>query len=358
MKTRIFGLDLLRSVAILLVVFVHGRFLLLDFFKFPKWYLPDGVDLFFVLSGFLVGSILINQIQSAKKIDLYLVLNFYKRRWYRTLPNYYLFLGVNILLIYFNLIPGFINKYLTTFFVFFQNFYKPFDFLFWESWSLSVEEWFYLLFPLIMLVGYMVLKNKVLIRLQILTAILLFILFPFLYRMWFLDPNADFDLYYRKLVLTRLDTIGFGLIGAYVYSYHEKRFYKNKNLLFSLGLLLLLLFGYVKTANLTLFKIYYSSYVGISVLLLLPKLTSIKNEKIPLKPFNFISRISYSMYLIHMPVLYLLSKFVTVSTSDMVLFRYGLFWVLTLLLSYLVYNYYELPLMNLRDRKIRNNAKN
>ena len=59
--TRNFGLDLFRALAIVLVVLSHGKFLLngtvLENFPFVK--ILDGVDLFFVLSGFLIGGILL-----------------------------------------------------------------------------------------------------------------------------------------------------------------------------------------------------------------------------------------------------------------------------------------------------------
>ena len=61
---RIFGLDIFRAVAILLVVLGHGKFLLngtiLEGFPYIK--IIDGVDLFFVLSGFLIGNILLKLI--------------------------------------------------------------------------------------------------------------------------------------------------------------------------------------------------------------------------------------------------------------------------------------------------------
>ncbi|MCE2742657.1 MAG: acyltransferase family protein, partial [Fluviicola sp.] len=108
---RNFGLDLIRFIAIILVVIVHSSFFLNQNF-INSIYIIDGVDLFFVLSGFLIGKIIINNIIVKNKIEFKDVKSFLIRRWLRTIPNYVLFLIINIVLIYFNLIDGFLNKYL------------------------------------------------------------------------------------------------------------------------------------------------------------------------------------------------------------------------------------------------------
>ena len=97
-KERNFGLDLLRFYAIFSVVYAHGSWL---FKEIPileysdRVFFIDGVELFFVLSGFLIGGILL---RNFSKIEVKKILLFYKDRWFRTLPNYYLFLVINIFL--------------------------------------------------------------------------------------------------------------------------------------------------------------------------------------------------------------------------------------------------------------------
>ena len=100
-RERIWGLDLYRSIAIILVVFTHGAYLLekTPFEGFPFIKMLDGVDLFFVLSGFLIGGILLKDITSTSGIGFKKLFNFWKRRWLRTLPNYYLILLINYLFI-------------------------------------------------------------------------------------------------------------------------------------------------------------------------------------------------------------------------------------------------------------------
>ena len=108
---RIFGLDLIRCFAIIIVVRNHSSTLLAYVFpNLPHLLLPDGVDLFFVLSGFLIGSILMQTLEDRKTINISIISSFLKRRWLRTLPNYFLFLLINVILIHYGLIKGELNK--------------------------------------------------------------------------------------------------------------------------------------------------------------------------------------------------------------------------------------------------------
>jgi peptidoglycan/LPS O-acetylase OafA/YrhL len=141
---RVGGLDTLRALAIVLVIVAHypkpegGLFIrLLNF----GWI---GVDLFFVLSGYLIGGQLFAAIVRDSDLS---VGAFYARRFLRTLPNYYVILAVYAVLSWaaagIGPAPGW--KYT----IFLQNFGVPP--MFTPSWSLCVEEQFYLLFPLIVL---------------------------------------------------------------------------------------------------------------------------------------------------------------------------------------------------------------
>ena len=138
------GLDLIRATAIGFVLLSHmGTFT----------YMPDnlnymlgywGVELFFVLSGFLIGRILINNL-----INNVTIFSFWKRRWLRTLPSYFLFLSVNTV-IAITMQWGIGKWKVITYLIFVQNLYFPASpNFFLESWSLSVEEWFYISIPLV-----------------------------------------------------------------------------------------------------------------------------------------------------------------------------------------------------------------
>ena len=168
-NSRVPELDGLRGVAILLVVlyhYIYGGFSPGDESmpaKFTHFILTlswSGVDLFFVLSGFLIGGILMD----ARDASGYFT-TFYIRRFCRILPLYLLWLALFILFsaicpprtppewysaLFFREIPHF---HPWEYFIFLQNFYIAKTSLFGSSWlaatwSLAVEEQFYLLLPL------------------------------------------------------------------------------------------------------------------------------------------------------------------------------------------------------------------
>ena len=91
---RIYGLDILRALAILFVVVGHGKFLLpTKLYFLHEAFVFDGVSIFFVLSGFLIGGILIKLLDKSQPAKELLV-DFWIRRWFRTLPNYFLVLFI------------------------------------------------------------------------------------------------------------------------------------------------------------------------------------------------------------------------------------------------------------------------
>ncbi len=349
--SRIFGLDILRACAILLVVFVHTSFLLPESFPNLPW-LPDGVDLFFVLSGFLVGGILIRQIRSEEGLSWKSLTVFLKRRWFRTLPNYFLFLFIYLLLVYFGLLQGTLNKYVLAYFVFLQNMLVPVDFVFWESWSLSVEEWFYLSFPLLFFISLSLFRTKP--RNTLLALILLYLLVPLLYRINISAKPVDlerWDLWFRKLVVTRLDSIGFGLLGAFIYSYYADNWQRFRNITMVLGFAGLCVISMMTILPDTFFfKTFYFSLTAFSIALMLPKLNSIVRETIPGKPFRFLSRISYSMYLCNLPILIAVKHFFHPQGDFEKTTLFFVCWLLIIMMSWLIYKCFEYPFTKLRDR--------
>lgn len=136
-ERRIAGLDLLRAGAIIAVVIAHYPKPVLGSFTRALNFGWAGVDLFFVLSGFLIGGQLFKHIASDTRISLR---TFYLKRLMRTLPAYYA-----VLCVYYFLSPPPGWKYL----VFVQNFGSLGTFA--PSWSLCVEEQFYIAFPAIIL---------------------------------------------------------------------------------------------------------------------------------------------------------------------------------------------------------------
>jgi peptidoglycan/LPS O-acetylase OafA/YrhL len=146
---RVFGLDLLRAAAIMMVICAHGFVVLYPHFGEPLGIFGHGgfygVELFFVLSGFLIGQILIRAGADLARAGN--VVFFYVRRWFRTLPLFFLFLIVNVVFERMFRAHAVGAAEALTHGFFLRNF-SAFQMTFFpESWSLAIEEWFYLLFP-------------------------------------------------------------------------------------------------------------------------------------------------------------------------------------------------------------------
>src|SRR5262245_57275931 len=149
--SRLVGLDVLRAVAVLLVLGHHpptGRPSSDEPSALFLWWHVGwiGVDLFFVLSGFLIGGLLFEE---AKKTGDICLRRFWVRRAFKILPPYFVFLAVVALLWLFDGQPSVFDCWPNLLHA--QNYLGTADFSVWHTWSLAVEEHFYLLLPLVLL---------------------------------------------------------------------------------------------------------------------------------------------------------------------------------------------------------------
>ncbi len=146
---RLAGLDTLRALAIALVLMSHynGFVSQAPTFGFMGDIGWAGVDLFFVLSGYLIGNQLLAPAARGESLEL---TSFFARRLLRTLPNYYAVLAVYLLLPD-SPIAGKSMAPTWRFLTFTQNFGLNYGETFTHSWSLCIEEQFYLVLPLAVL---------------------------------------------------------------------------------------------------------------------------------------------------------------------------------------------------------------
>jgi peptidoglycan/LPS O-acetylase OafA/YrhL len=201
---RVPGLDLLRAAAISLVLLEHQE--LISGLTTPTGGL--GVDLFCVLSGFLIGGILFDMGDNLRRPRI--VVGFWLRRWLRTLPNYYLFLAINILVWLPFYRPHVVRHVVPPYLFFFQSFAHRPSWFFVESWSLCVEEWFYLFFPLALWVGLILGRRFVhafwvTVVAMMLVSLTLRIAAP---------PPKEWGMDINMVVVYKFDALGWGAIAA------------------------------------------------------------------------------------------------------------------------------------------------
>lgn len=357
-EKRVFGLDLMRALAIVFVVLSHGALILSSTSKFPWIPLINGVELFFVLSGFLIGGILIRTFENETNFGVKTILNFWVRRWFRTLPNYYLVLLLNVVIVYFGIIKEDFSQFSWKYLLFLHNLYAPFPYFFWESWSLSIEEWFYILFPIILGLLYFFLRLlKMSKKLVFLLATLTFLFASFFLR-YFVASTFDVDSFWigvkiYSVVIYHLDGIALGLLAAFIKFWHPTFWHKHRNSAFILGIIIsyaVLLYSWQPNDFFT--KVYRISFQSIGCFLLLAKFDSIKKAPVIItKVVTHISLISYSMYLINLALVAEVIRDNVILDSPLKTWLfYGIYWFVVITCSTLLYRYFEKPIMNLRDK--------
>ncbi len=368
-KERIFGLDLLRTIAISLVVISHATYILCPNSEHSLVTLlrvigAIGVDLFFVLSGFLIGRILLKTILKTKVKFADLIL-FWKRRWLRTLPNYVLILVVNIVLCI--SLEKLLPKNIGSYFVFLQNFDTPHPDFFTEAWSLSIEEFAYLVLPFLLFITLSFWKNidksKLFLWGTIITIAVLFILKINYYLNTEIASYKDWSATYRKVVVYRLDTIYMGFLIAYLMHVKLKLMHHYKLIFAVLGTFLLALlhvvvywFKLLPQTHLWFYVFVYLNGLIIGLALVLPYFSVLNYSGIGKKYIEIISKTSYSIYLINYSIVLLTLKHFIEFESLSFLYRVVVllvFFGLTFVLSLVVYRFFELPILNYRNRHFK-----
>jgi len=361
---RNFGLDLLRAVAILLVLVGHSLAHQAPP-EWARWFFGGqgmlGVELFFVLSGFLIGGIIIRLARSGRLHTPGDVWQFWARRWARTLPAYFLFLLVYARVDYL----GPANPQTDwPFMIFMQNFAWPQLPFFQHSWSLAIEEWFYFLFPLVFLVFAAGSERSY--RWPMLLTCVGFIVVP-MYLRWQISAGVkgfdDFNFLIRMVVVCRLDSIFFGVLLALVRAQYPGAYS-------TLGKL-----WWVSVPAFAAMMVYIAKSMPglvdsrVAMTVFFPVLSLVCASLIPAAErlrtlgvgaadrfVTHTSLISYSLYLGHICMLQLVNAVLGIAGVQVVgtlssIAVYGAYFVAYYALATLTYNFVEKPYLELRDMR-------
>ena len=369
--SRVFGLDVLRAFAIICVVYEHGYGLLYHAISEELYNLPlfDGVTLFFVLSGFLIGRILLKTMNKSD-LSAHVLLAFWVRRWFRTIPNYLLVLTFLVVVTHMSGQPR--PDDLIYYYFFSQNIATPHPDFFAEAWSLTVEEWFYLVIPVLLLLSTKLRQIKqqhcvlfwIVAIIVAVTALRIYRVHQFGYVHY-----SDWDDALRKQVVTRLDSLMFGVLGAYLQFYRGSWWLGAANLsvVAGVGILLIDKFFFMHAQGMFYLNYFSLTLTAVGTLLLLPKLSSWQCRHVWLvRLVTWVSLISYSMYLLNYTlvqqfVLPIAMRYLMQVLWDygdyIILIRYSMYWLITLACSFLLYCYFERPMTALRERFHSDNQK-
>ena len=291
---RYLGLDVLRSAAILMVLASHWSAHIGFWFNIPVPQAADvlgdeGVELFFALSGFLIGRILIEMVRRRPGWEDFA--RFALRRALRTMPLYYLWLG--LLLCVFPPRQDFAVeafRYLTLS----QNLLAPFprDYYFAVTWSLTIEVWFYLLFGLAV-----VLHARRMPGARALACCLtLFMCVPLLLRLFYLERGA--------LVFLRIDEIAYGVAAACLYARGHWLFnHPWASLITGIGLNAVILCGWIPLPGFLTVPLTSNLQVIGCVLCLPAALRLTHGPAWFAQPVRWIASRSYALYIVHLTML-------------------------------------------------------
>ena len=329
--------DGLRALAVIPVMLYHAGFKL-----FGGGFV--GVDVFFVISGYLIT----HNILSEKESGTFSLINFYERRARRILPALFFVMSMCIPVAWVLLLPNDLHNFsksLIAVCLFISNI------LFWRgggyfedavelnplihTWSLSVEEQYYVLFPIFVLIFWRFGKRRLFGILAIIA----------IFSLAVCEWGA-----YNKPVMTffLLPTRGWEIaIGAFTAILFTKQIGGSKTLhqlLSIIGLCMVLVSIFTFKKN-TPFPSLYTILptIGASLIILFGNPSTMVGKLLGKKLFVGIGLISYSAYLWHQPLLSF-TRYATISEPSLII--KGLILILTLLLAFITWKYVEQPFKN------------
>ena len=333
-------IDGLRGIAVLGVILYHAEIIINGNHLFSGGFF--GVDIFLVISGFLITRIISDEYKKDKKISFR---NFYERRFRRLAPALILVLIVSTIFAYFILLPNqfvfFIKSGLSSIF-FVSNFFFHYSgesygqsilthIPLLHTWSLSIEEQFYLIFPAFLI---LVLKFG---KKNIKFILVVFIFLSFLFSLLINKNHGSFNFY-------MLPSRGWELLlGALLaLSEKDKSYELNNNLksfLSFLGLCLII-FSFIFFDNINNHPGYKTLFpvIGTAIIIFCSNSNNFIDKFLSFKILKNLGLISYSLYLWHHPI-FSFVKILGIDNSNLFI-KFALF-LLSILISFISFRYVE-----------------
>ncbi|WP_061236417.1 acyltransferase family protein [Leptospira santarosai] len=369
----------LRALAICFVLLNHFTIALKDILNLPApltlvyLNLWTGVDLFFVLSGFLISKGLWEEWQANSKLE---IKKFYIKRILRIFPAYYFFLFVSyalgkglLLILNKNHLTNEVKALSEALsnnwgdFVFLGNYIQGINT---HTWSLSSEEQFYLIFPFFC--SILLFKCEFKIRQALLWSLYLIPTIIRIYLIAYGDLQST-PPYFKEIYYpfhTRFDSFIIGIIAMDLYSNEKFHSIFKSNKILSLFLsgifaFLLVIAHLIDSNSKTIiahtlkYNLINIGYAGI-LLLSVSRDDSIYSKFLSMKLFNPIARLSYTIYLWHFIFMGIALKVLNISKADgsSLLFHLKFLGtlIITIILAIPLYYVIEVPFQKLRRKLI------
>ena len=323
-------IDCLRAVAVFLVILFH-----FDLFVVKGGFI--GVDVFFVISGYLITNLIIKDIRNNR----FSFVEFCIRRIRRIIPALYSTIFIVIIVCYFVLSPDHFDRIAksgisataaySNFFFWYESGYFDYNKYFkplLHTWSLSVELQFYIIWPIITFIIFKLFKKKIIIFIS-----LIFLLSLFLSTIF-----SERTTGYFYFTLFRLFEFA---IGSITYLIKDQVKVKSNDFLFSLGILIIISssFGFSEKSVFPGINALVPC-VGAALILIAGGKLIIFKEIFINKFFIFFGKISYSLYLVHWPLIILYKYIKLEPLND---FEKILLIFITIVISFYLYKFIELP---------------
>jgi peptidoglycan/LPS O-acetylase OafA/YrhL len=255
-------IDGLRAIAVISVIFYHAEQSINNFKVLPGGFI--GVDIFFVISGYLITSIILKELQQTKKFSF---TNFYIRRIRRILPVFLIVFITTFPFVWLFFIPISFLDYVKSLFsslFFISNYFFYFSGELYDAensllkplmhtWSLSIEEQFYIIFPLLLLICFSYFKKHLI---KIIFIILCISFFSMIFIFQKNESFAFFSFFARFWELMSGSLIA-------IISYNNKKTYRLSDNIYSFIGLILLCFSMFFFNNNTNFP-YYSTLIPVT----------------------------------------------------------------------------------------------